>query len=72
MTDFLGYGKEKRRAGNLEILSGRVTFQYVLRSSSSCCVMIRAERGAVCWPLTRVVRPGFIVQRRLSGDAGER
>lgn len=28
MTDFLGYGKDKRRAGNLEILSGRVTFQY--------------------------------------------
>ena len=29
MTDFLGYGKEKRRAGNLEILAGRVTFRYV-------------------------------------------
>jgi len=27
MTDFLGYGKEKRRAGNLEILSGRITFR---------------------------------------------
>lgn len=29
MTDFLGYGKEKRREGNLEILAGHVTFQYV-------------------------------------------
>lgn len=29
MTDFLGYGKEKRREGNLEILAGRVTFRYV-------------------------------------------
>lgn len=27
MTDNLGFGKEKRREGNLEILSGRVTFQ---------------------------------------------
>jgi len=31
MTDFLGYGKEKRRAGNLEILSGRVTFRDSFR-----------------------------------------
>jgi hypothetical protein len=44
MTDFLGYGKEKRREGNLEILSGRVTFRY----GSGSCVMIRAERSAVC------------------------
>ncbi|CAL1698945.1 unnamed protein product [Somion occarium] len=27
MTDHLGYGQEKRRQGNLEILSGRVTFR---------------------------------------------
>jgi len=31
MTDFLGYGKEKRRAGNLEILAGRVTFRDAFR-----------------------------------------
>jgi 2,3-diketo-5-methylthio-1-phosphopentane phosphatase len=31
MTDNLGYGKEKRRAGNLEILSGRVTFRDAFR-----------------------------------------
>ncbi|KAI0266229.1 HAD-like domain-containing protein [Gloeopeniophorella convolvens] len=31
MTDFLGYGKDKRRAGNLEILSGRVTFRDAFR-----------------------------------------
>ncbi|KAI9511028.1 HAD-like domain-containing protein [Russula earlei] len=31
MTDFLGYGKEKRRAGNLDILSGRVTFRDAFR-----------------------------------------
>ncbi|KAI0289241.1 HAD-like domain-containing protein [Multifurca ochricompacta] len=31
MTDFLGYGKEKRRAGNLEILSRRVTFRDAFR-----------------------------------------
>lgn len=30
MTDFLGFGKEKRRQGNLEILSGRETFRYAL------------------------------------------
>lgn len=34
MTDFLGYGKEKRRAGNLEILSGRVTFRYAVAAVS--------------------------------------
>jgi hypothetical protein len=28
MTDFLGYGKEKRREVNLDILSGRVVFRY--------------------------------------------
>ena len=31
MTDFLGYGKEKRRQGNLDILAGRLTFRYVER-----------------------------------------
>jgi len=31
MTDNLGFGKEKRRAGNLEILSGRVTFRDAFR-----------------------------------------
>ncbi|KAI0253964.1 HAD-like domain-containing protein [Lactifluus subvellereus] len=31
MTDFLGYGKEKRREGNLEILSGRVTSRDAFR-----------------------------------------
>ena len=29
MTDFLGYGKEKRREGNLDILAGRAIFRYV-------------------------------------------
>jgi hypothetical protein len=29
MTDFLGYGKEKRREGNLDILAGRAIFKYV-------------------------------------------
>lgn len=31
MTDFLGYGKEKRRAGNLEILADRITFRDAFR-----------------------------------------
>ncbi|EIM89227.1 uncharacterized protein STEHIDRAFT_52744 [Stereum hirsutum FP-91666 SS1] len=31
MTDFLGFGKEKRRQGNLEILSGRETFRDAFR-----------------------------------------
>jgi len=31
MTDNLGFGKERRRAGNLEILSGRVTFRDAFR-----------------------------------------
>ena len=29
MTDELGYGAEKRRQGNLDILSGKVTFRCV-------------------------------------------
>jgi hypothetical protein len=41
MTDFLGYGKEKRRAGNLEILSGRVTFRYAA-VAVSCSVQSAA------------------------------
>lgn len=28
LTDFYGFGKEKRRNGNLEILAGRDTFRY--------------------------------------------
>ncbi|RDB27056.1 Pdp3-interacting factor 1 [Hypsizygus marmoreus] len=31
MTDNLGFGKEKRREGNLEILSGRATFRDAFR-----------------------------------------
>jgi len=31
MTDFLGYGKEKRRQGNLDILAGRVAFRDAFR-----------------------------------------
>ena len=30
MTDELGYGLEKRRQGNLDILAGKVTFRRVL------------------------------------------
>jgi hypothetical protein len=33
MTDHLGYGKEKRRAGDLEILSGKVTFRWAVNGS---------------------------------------
>jgi len=29
MTDNLGYGKEKRRQGNYDVLSGKETFRYV-------------------------------------------
>jgi len=29
MTDHLGFGKDKRREGNLEILEGKVTFRSV-------------------------------------------
>ncbi|EEB87117.1 hypothetical protein MPER_15666, partial [Moniliophthora perniciosa FA553] len=29
MTDNLGFGKDKRRQGNLDILSGKVTFRVV-------------------------------------------
>lgn len=31
MTDNIGYGKEKRRAGNLKVLEGEATFRYVVR-----------------------------------------
>jgi len=29
MTDNIGYGKQKRRAGNLRVLSGEQTFRYL-------------------------------------------
>jgi hypothetical protein len=29
MTDNLGFGKEKRRGGNLDVLAGRSTFRWV-------------------------------------------
>jgi hypothetical protein len=34
LTDFYGFGKEKRRNGNLEILAGRETFR--------CCTLFRS------------------------------
>jgi len=30
MTDNIGYGKEKRRAGNLRVLAGEQTFRYLM------------------------------------------
>ena len=30
MTDNIGYGKQKRREGNLKVLSGEATFRYVV------------------------------------------
>lgn len=38
MTDNLGYGMEKRRQGNLEILSGRETFRYARHRARRRCV----------------------------------
>jgi hypothetical protein len=35
MTDFLGYGREKRREGNLKILAGDLTFRWVVFASYS-------------------------------------
>jgi hypothetical protein len=35
LTDFYGFGKEKRRNGNLEILAGRDTFR--------CCTPFRSS-----------------------------
>lgn len=58
MTDFLGYGKEKRRQGNLDILAGRVAFRYARVASST-------PSGVPSVPLT-------FVQRCLSGDVRER
>jgi len=29
MTDHLGFGKDKRREGNLDILEGKVTFRLI-------------------------------------------
>ena len=30
MTDNIGYGKEKRREGNLKVLAGKGTFRYAV------------------------------------------
>ena len=40
MTDELGYGAEKRRQGNLDILAGKVTFRCV-----AACMHARATPG---------------------------
>ena len=32
MTDNIGYGKQKRRAGNLRVLAGEQTFRYLCSS----------------------------------------
>ena len=57
MTDELGYGLEKRRQGNLDILAGKVTFRCVLVS-----VFALGYVGAEIWTL----------QRRFPGNARER
>ena len=33
MTDNIGYGKRKRREGNLRVLAGEQTFRYLMLAS---------------------------------------
>jgi len=33
MTDNIGYGKQKRREGNLRVLAGEQTFRYLMLAS---------------------------------------
>ena len=56
MTDFYGYGKEKRRLVNIDILSGRVVFRY----------------AAHVLPSIHSRSHSRTTQRRISGDDGER
>ena len=52
MTDNMGYGKEKRRAGNLKVLAGEATFRYVALpiGGNGLAVNIAAEIPSVrCW-----------------------
>jgi hypothetical protein len=55
LTDFLGYGKEKRRAGNLDILAGRIILRYAPNE--------RPAKGSQSH--------SHAMQRQLPGDARE-
>jgi len=43
MTDNIGYGKQKRREGNLRVLAGEQTFRYLMLASG------RAARSPDPW-----------------------
>ena len=58
MTDFLGYGKDKRREGNLEILAGRVTFRCVSMGKYSASELMYCHREAFQEMLDSVSKNG--------------
>ena len=52
MTDNIGYGKEKRREGNLKVLAGEATFRYVMPPIRDNVLTTNASAGmlsARCW-----------------------
>ena len=58
MTDFLGYGREKRREGNLKILAGDVTFRCVVFSSNSARFIYITDRDGFREMLESVTKNG--------------
>lgn len=58
MTDNLGFGLEKRRAGNLAILAGQETFRYEAVQSDLRFVLIFGDRDGFKLMLDSVVANG--------------
>ena len=52
MTDNIGYGKEKRREGNLKVLAGEATFRYVTLPIGDDGLTVNIAAGMLsvrCW-----------------------
>lgn len=45
MTDNLGFGRDKRRQGNLDVLEGKATFRYVKIIDLGLNVVRVADKG---------------------------
>ncbi len=58
MTDNLGYGKERRRQGNLDILTGKATFRCARQKTSNRIDLRTHFRDAFREMLSSIVANG--------------
>lgn len=64
MTDNLGFGIEKRRNGNLEILSGRATFRDAFREMLQSVVK-NGHTFEECAEVLRESEQSYILRRHV-------